>query len=257
MTENACIIGYGVVGKSTAKAFGIEKYYDLNGSNLTLEEASKCRYIFISLPTPTENGLVVTKDIYEIIRQLNSYPRYTDSIFIVRSTVYPGFARFVQESFGIDNVVSNPEFLSEDTLKEDTINPQTIVIGADNRKYSDAVKALYEGRFKYKDIVVTDSITAELIKYTLNVFFATKVIFANQIFDYAQKVNANYETIKNVLEKHPWGSKNHFKIWYKGKRGLHGHCIPKDTEAFKTMTNSDLFRVILELNERIKYDRPE
>jgi len=255
--NDACIIGYGVVGKSTAKAFGIDKYYDLKGSNLTLEEASKYRYIFISLPTPTENGAVVTKDIYEIIRQLNNYPRVVDSIFIVRSTVYPGFSRFVHDSLGIENIVSNPEFLSEDTLKEDTINPQLIVVGADNRKYGDAVKALYEGRFKYKDIISTDSTTAELIKYSLNVFFATKVIFANQIFDYAQKVGANYETIKNVIEKHPWGSKNHFKIWYKGKRGVHGHCLPKDTEAFATMTNSQLFKVLLDLNERIKYDRSE
>ena len=253
--DNACIIGFGVVGKATASAFGITKRYSHNDSNITLEEAAKCRYIFICLPTPTVSGACYTKDIYDIIQQISTYPRYADNVFIIRSTVYPGFNRFLQTSLKIGNVVNNPEFLSEATAEEDAKNPEFIVLGSDNPKYLMDVKALYEGRFKYKDIITTDSVTAELIKYSLNVFFATKVIFANEIYDFARRINANYEVIRQVLEKHPWGSKNHFRIWYKEKRGVHGRCLPKDTEAFSELSNSRLFKVLLEINERIKNER--
>ena len=69
-------------------------------------------------------------------------------------------------------------------------------------------------------------------------------------YDFAQKVGSNYETVRIALENAPWGSKNHFKIWYKEKRGIHGSCLPKDTEAFATLTASPLFKTILELNKK-------
>lgn len=248
--RDACVIGYGTVGRATAEAFGIQKYFSRSKASITLEDAAKCRYIFMCLPTPTIEGKCYTEEIYEIIKKIISYPRYVDSIIIIRSTVYPGFNRFIQESLGIDNIVSNPEFLSEDTAFEDAKNPDLIVLGGENQKCVAVVKALYEGRFKYKKIIVTDSKTAELIKYTLNTFFATKVIFANAIYDYAQQIGANYGTIRNVLETHRWGSKNHFIITYKGRRGIHGKCLPKDAEAFATLTDSAFFKILLKENER-------
>jgi UDPglucose 6-dehydrogenase len=123
-----------------------------------------------------------------------------------------------------------------------------MVIGGDNVRYRERVAGLYRGRFRYSKPLETDNTTAELIKYTLNGFFFLKTIFGNEVFNFAEKVGANYETVRTALENSPWGSKNHFKIFYKGRRGVHGSCLPKDTESFATQTNSLLFKTLLELN---------
>lgn len=249
---NSCILGWGTVGKATALAFGIDDYYSRSEANITLEEVSKCKYIYVCLPTPTIDGKCFTDDITSLIEKIEDYPDLNGRIYVIRSTVYPGFSRDVQKRFGIRRIVSNPEFLSEDTWQKDAITPDLVVVGGDDNESRDMVVGIHRSRYKYAPIIEVDSVTAELVKYSLNVFFATKVIFANEVFDYAQKVGANYSVVKSVLEKHPWGSKNHFAVFYKEKRGVHGKCLPKDTESFANITNSPLFKVLLVLNEQLK-----
>lgn len=254
--NKTCVIGWGTVGKATAAAFGIKDFYSRSESNITLEEASKYRFIFICLPTPTINGKCDTSAIEETIKAILSYGA-NESIFIIRSTVYPGFSKFLQSTFGIDRFVSNPEFLSEDTALHDAKNPDMVVIGADNVEYAKTVASLYAARFKYFTTYLTDSVTAELIKYALNTFFATKVVFANEIFDYAQELKANYETIRTVLEKHPWGSKNHFRVWDKEGRGAGGKCLEKDLEAIVMPSGSVFFQAAHVTNQRLLKEYPK
>lgn len=247
--ENSVIIGNGMVGKATAKAFGIDKYISLKDSNTTYQEAAKCKYIFICLPTPTKNGKCYVDDIRQTIKKLIENGLTQDGVVIIRSTVAPGTSRAIQKSFGIENVVSNPEFLSEDTADYDAQNPGIVVIGADSMRHMEMVKGLYMGRFKYAEIIETDSVTAEFIKYALNIFFATKVVFANQMFDVARKLNANYESVRKVLEMHKWGSKNHFRAIDKGGRGAGGRCLPKDLEAFAALATPSIFDKIHSINQ--------
>lgn len=254
---NAVIVGYGTVGKATAKAFHIEKYYSRSEKNISLEDIAKLDYIFICLPTPTKEGKCDTKAIEAFISDIQAIVvenEYKQPVYIIRSTVYPGFNIHLQKRFGIRQFVSNPEFLSEDTAFEDAQRPDFVVIGSSSQEASAKVVALYKGRFKYCDYVITDPTTAELIKYTLNTFFATKVIFGNVIFDYAQSIGANYETIKGVLEHHKWGSINHFRPWYKGKRGLHGKCLPKDLLAFTVLTNAPFFQGVIKQDMLVRQE---
>lgn len=250
--NNACVIGMGTVGKATASAFGIRHFYSRSGGNISLKEARAFRFIFICLPTPTIQGANFVEDIVDVIAEISSYPGQVENIFIIRSTVHVGFNKYLQSKFKTRNFVNNPEFLSEDTAEEDAKNPDLIVLGSDDSFYLDQVRGMYRGRFKTQEILVTDSVTAEMIKYSMNTFFTTKVIFANEIFEIAQKFKANYQTIKSVLEGHRWGSKNHFSVVYKGKRGVHGKCLPKDTEAFAFQTQSPFFKMLMERNEVFK-----
>lgn len=247
--NNSCIIGYGMVGKATAEVFGIEKHYDHNEekSNITLEEASKCRIVFICLPTPVRpDGTYMVDDIKAIIRQMEQYGN--GPIYVIRSTVFPGFAKALMEEFQINTIVSNPEFLSEATAVEDMKNPPFIVVGGLEGTFRDEVKAFYEARIKSAPVITTDNTTAEMVKLSLNSFFALKVIFANETYDACRRLGANYETVKKVLESHPFGSKNHFTVWFRGKRGVNGHCLPKDSSAFAYYANSTLMRTVKVLN---------
>src|SRR3990172_9116583 len=86
--NNACIVGYGVVGKATALAFGITKHFDINGdATITLNDAANCRYVFICLPTPTVNGDCDTRSIREIIRQVEGIR--ANPLYIIPSTFLP------------------------------------------------------------------------------------------------------------------------------------------------------------------------
>ena len=110
--NNACIIGYGVVGKATALAFGITKHFDINGdATITLNDAANCRYVFICLPTPTVNGDCDTRSIRETIRQIEGIR--ANPLYIIRSTVIPGTANAIMEELNMDRVISNPEFLKQ------------------------------------------------------------------------------------------------------------------------------------------------
>ena len=252
--ENTCIIGYGVVGQATAKALGIKKYFDLKESNITLDEAAKLRFIFIALPTELKpDGSYNTSDIEAIIRQLEELG--SSALYIIRSTIWPGFAKHLQEELGIDRIISNPEFLNEATAERDAKNPPFVLIGGIVPRYLEEVKGLYEGMVKGAPVILTDNITAELAKLSMNAYFSTKVVFANQVFDIAQSLGANYEKVKEVLERHPFGPKNHFQIWYKGKRGVNGRCLPKDSKALAHYSKFPLLSTVMELNEEYIYQK--
>lgn len=245
--NDACVIGYGMVGRATAKMFSIEKYCDLKGSNMELSDAKNMKYVFLCLPTNLDAaGWYDYEPFWNVLPSIVGQ----DNILIIRSTVYPGFSQTVQKELKKKKIVSNPEFLSEASWEEDVKNPKMIVIGSDDPKARDDVLALYRGRYKYTKPIMTDSVTAELIKLTFNSFFADKIMFFNEIYDIARGNGANYETIKTALENHPWGSKNHMTVEYKGKRGIHGRCLPKDLEAFSKWSGSQLLKTIHEMNRR-------
>lgn len=247
--NNSVVIGHGVIGKATAEVFGISNYISRSDSNITYKEAAQCKYIFICLPTPTINGKCFTSDIYEAVKNLVESGLSKESIIIIRSTVYPGCNYDLQKSTRLKRIVSNPEFVNNDTATQDMLKPDLIVIGGDDRESVDQVVALYKSRFKYPDPVVTDSRTAEFIKYALNVFFASKVIIANQLFDGAQKLRANYDVARKVLEEHKWGSKNHLQVHHKGGRGAGGKCLKKDLEVFANLIEPSIFSKMNSINQ--------
>lgn len=249
--NNSVILGWGTVGKATADAFHIERYYSRHEKNIELHEIAQQKYIFVCLPTPTIDGRNYVDDITKLIKQICKYPEAKNAIFIIRSTVYPGYNRFLQKTFGLTNIVSNPEFLSEDTAVIDANKPYLIVVGGDDTKSRDDIIAYYRGRFKYCRPLVTNSVTAETIKYVCNVFFTTKIIFANEIYDYAQQVGANYEVIRSMLENHPWGTHNHLTVYHKGGRGASGKCLKKDMLAFATESGSTFFQTVYAINQRL------
>lgn len=248
--NNTCVIGgLGVVGSNTAKLFGIKKIFDLNGSTITLEEAAKCKFCFIALPTNVkEDGTYDTRDIEDVIKQIEQYGGA--GIYIIRSTVWPGFADHLMDQLDINRIISNPEFLTETTAWQDTKSPPFILLGGAGVSFLEEIRGIYEARIKGANCILTDNTTAELAKLAMNGFFSTKVIFANQIYDYAQKVGANYERIREVLEKHPFGFKNHSEVWFKGKRGVTGKCLPKDSKALCHYSDGELIKKVMEINNQ-------
>lgn len=255
--DNAVVYGYGVVGKATAKAFNIPHYFDLKEASITLKEAAYKRYHFFCLPTPTVNGLCYVEPIVGLIQQLEQLP-HNQNVYIIRSTVIPGTSRFIQSSLGINAIVSNPEFLTEATAEDDAIHPDIVVIGGDHKQYVDDVVGIYQGHLKSTPrLFTTDSITAEMAKYAVNTFYATKVTFANQIFDVCQRVGANYESVKNIMYGRKWVGANHLDVWHKGGRGVDGRCLRKDLDAFENYSKSKLLETVKKINDELLSKYPK
>lgn len=247
--QNAIVIGgLGMVGNATRHAFGIEKFIDLKESNSSYKEAGAMRYVFLCLPTPTIGGRCDTESIKEAIKAVLAQST-TQNIFILRSTVTPGTTRSLMATLGINSIVHNPEFLTEKTWQQDAEHPDVVVVGADRSSYLDDVVAVYNGRFKGLNIIKTDTITSEMIKYAINTFYATKVMFANQIYDHAQVVGANYETIKKAMYGRKWIGKNHLDVWHGDYRGAGGKCLEKDLEAFAEYSQLPLLVQAHKLNK--------
>jgi len=231
------ICGFGFVGSTYANGLfklGHEvRVYDPfkiapkeYGKNY-FEEVSACPIIFLALPTiPKADGSEM--DVSIIVETLEKL-RGTDSIVIIKSTVLPGATKKWCESFEIKNLIFMPEFLSERTAMFDFMTQDRIIIGTVGRV---DCRGLFQ---LFKDIkcpkIVTDSTTAEFLKFSSNILFATKVAFANQMKDIADLKNVDWNEVKEILYMDSRIGQDHLTV-YENKRGFGGHCLPKDLYQF-------------------------
>ena len=88
-----------------------------------------------------------------------------------------------------------------------------------------------------------------MLKYGLNTFFTTKVIFANELYDICQEEHCDYEFVKNVMYHHKWVGGNHLDVMHGGFRGAGGKCLPKDTNAIVAKYKTNLLRKVNEINK--------
>ena len=88
-----------------------------------------------------------------------------------------------------------------------------------------------------------------------NAFLATKVSFFNQIFDYCQKTNVNFQKVSNEIGEDPRIGHSHTTVTK--ERGFGGHCFPKDTNAILKSANNvgvdlNIIRSAVEYNNKIR-----
>jgi UDPglucose 6-dehydrogenase len=154
----------------------------------------------------------------------------TNAIFILKSTVLPNTTKELSIKYPF-NIVFSPEFLTEKNAKLDMLTQSRIILGG----YIDLtlkVQSLFEARFGNKHYILTDSTSAELIKYMCNNFLSVKVSFVNEYYDLVQKLGANWDNIIEGFVSDPRIGNSHTQTpGHDGKRGFGGTCFPKDINA--------------------------
>ena len=249
--NKVAVIGGGTVGKATARRFRADKCYDKQLTNDELKELKDYDYIFLCLPTTTEDGIQDLQIIRNYIRDISAVS--TEPVIVIRSTVLPGTAKALRTDYLMD-IISFPEFLTEDIADEDVKKPDFILLGIDRDDLKKPLTDYLRNIYKRTEIIITDTITAELAKYAANTFFVTKVVFANEMYDYAQRFGADYDIVKYTMYKNRYIGSNHLDIFHKKYRGAAGKCLMKDMNAFANHTPSDFFRFID--NENMRLLRP-
>ena len=230
------IVGHGFVGKATDWGFNkrVSKFIvdPLLDTNIEDLKEFEPEIVFICVPTPmSDDGSQDSSIIENVIKELVLH--CPNAIKVVKSTVLPSL---LDELHRLDSkLVYNPEFLREKHANLDFVNSEMIIFGGD-RNISTQVSNAYlrHSRCKTKEHIFTDLKTASFIKYSINTFLATKVIFFNELHSVYEKlqVKDSWESVVSTISKDSRIGDSHMNVpGHDGRRGFGGACFPKDSLA--------------------------
>jgi len=232
------IIGYGVVGKAFADVFkdkvNIYIYDRYIPEYNNIERVVKnCSIVFVAVPTPMyEDGSIDISSVKDVLKRITAVklPRRKLPIVVIRSTIVPGTTASLQKQFPSLHLVYNPEFLSERNSLADMERTDRVVIGG-QLKYCKKVEEIYRLVFPYARYIITDTTTAEMIKYAANVTLAGQVMIANELYQICQKLNVDWAFVRNAIILDPLIGRNTKVPGPDGDFGFGGKCLPKDLNA--------------------------
>lgn len=237
-------VGQGFIGRNYADDFESRGYevvrYALEEPYVHNKEKIKaCDIVFIAVPTPTTpKGFD-----YSIVEQALSLVG-KNKIAVIKSTLLPGTTEMLQRQFPSSIVLHSPEFLREKTASYDAAHPERNIIGIpiDDDVHREAARTVLSVLPQAPYELVTDSKTAEIIKYGGNCFLYTKVVFMNVLYDLAQEIGADFDAIAQAMSADERIGKSHMHpVHASGHssaaigRGAGGHCFIKDFAAFERL----------------------
>jgi UDPglucose 6-dehydrogenase len=212
---------------------------------------------------PDEDGSADLRYVLAVARTIGkNLGRYC--IVVTKSTVPVGTADKVREEItttlasrkaAVDfDVVSNPEFLKEGAAIQDFMKPDRVVIGTDNPRTTELMRALYEPFTRNHDrLIVMDIRSSELTKYAANAMLATKISFMNELANIAERLGADIEKVRVGIGSDP---RIGYSFIYPGT-GYGGSCFPKDVQALIRSANEvqhtpEILHAVEAVNERQK-----
>ena len=232
------IIGQGFVGSAIRE--GLSPFYecltyDLDSekcSNTHAEVVNNSDIIFLCVPTPMrKSGACDTRILESVIREVEkTVSQNCDPILVIKSTVPPGTTDRMSEVTRL-SVCFSPEFLTEANSVEDFKNQTRIIIGGP-RPATSIVKQMFRKPFDKIPIVKTGTKTAEMVKYFTNCFLASKVTFANEMYEICFRNDVDFDKVTEyALHDERIGTTHLTVPGPDGDRGFGGHCFPKDLSA--------------------------
>jgi UDPglucose 6-dehydrogenase len=203
---------------------------------------------FIAVGTPPdEDG---SADMRYVLAVAESIGQHLNEYRVVvdKSTVPVGTADLVRAKIadtlkarGVAmefDVVSNPEFLKEGAAIADFMKPDRIIVGTDNPRTGELLKALYDPFTRNHDrMIMMDVRSAELTKYAANAMLATKISFMNELANLAERLGADVEKVRRGIGSDP---RIGYQFIYPGC-GYGGSCFPKDVQALERSARDNGF----------------
>jgi len=230
---NIGIIGHGFVGKAVVYGFKDHsqiKIFDKFQESDSIEEVVKhSEFIFICLPTPFKGEHIDLSIIDENLEKIAPLATGTDKIIVIKSTVVPGTTKMYAEKYPGLNICANPEFLTEKAYLDDFVNADRHIVGSEDPEVGKRLVDLYKNRFPETPVFLTNLTAAEMVKYMSNTFLATKVTFANEMFQLAEKLGIDYHEVKKLVTTDRRIFDSHLDVTE--MKGFGGKCFPKDLVA--------------------------
>ena len=195
---------------------------------------------FIAVGTPPDQD--GSADLQQVLSVAENIGKHMAGyrIVVTKSTVPVGTADKVRATLraalaarSVDcefDVVSNPEFLKEGAAVDDFMKPDRIIVGTDNPRTAELLRALYAPFNRNHDrLILMDIRSAELTKYAANAMLATKISFMNELANIAERLGADIEQVRIGIGSDP---RIGYHFIYPGC-GYGGSCFPKDVRALE------------------------
>jgi UDPglucose 6-dehydrogenase len=229
------IIGYGFVGKAIYESFKLNNIsvyvYDKHKTIDSFESCLATNMLFLCLPTPFVNdrfNINTIIDTCDLLEQ-NNY----NGIIIIKSTIEVGTTEMLYNKYQSKlKFIHNPEFLSARTAFTDFHNQYHIVLGGCCNNDLNKVVEFYNNYYPSAEISVCSSKESESMKLYCNAFYAVKIQFFNELFEFSSSMDCNFDRIRDLMLKNKWINPMHTNV--PGQDGLlsyGGACFPKDTNA--------------------------
>lgn len=222
-------------------------------------EESDAVFIAVGTPSRRGDGHADLSYVFAAAKELASHLRkYT--VIVDKSTVPVGTAGKVAQVIREENpdadfdVASNPEFLREGSAIDDFLKPDRVVIGAESSRAREVMRTIYGPLADSgTPVFMTNTETAELIKYASNAFLAAKISFINEISALCEKTGAD---VLDVARGMGFDKRIGSRFLQAGP-GYGGSCFPKDVSALIRIfrdngLKSEILEAVTEVNNRQK-----
>jgi len=212
----------------------------------------RARIVFVTVDTPgLPSGDADLSRVESVIDQIPS--DVPPLILAMKSTVPVGTGARVQRELRARSLhqvsyVSNPEFLREGTALRDVMQPDRVVVGADDEVDAQEVARLWSpvgGEVRCCDLA-----SAEMIKLAANAYLATKISFVNEIANVCENVGADVAVVAEGMGL----DRRIGADFLEAGLGYGGSCFPKDVAALKQLAGNSgyhfqLLSAVIEVNE--------
>jgi UDPglucose 6-dehydrogenase len=260
------IVGFGFVGKAVSYGFTHKKVRQylvdpLLGKDISSLDKVNPDIAFVCVPTPmSDTGEIDSTLVVNTVKYL---VENTPALVVIKSTITPTVLRQIKMRLShpgnMDRVVYNPEFLTENNANSDFANPDLQVFGGNIVSCEQAAAAYnaYSICGPCPTFFVTHE-EASFIKYGINCYLASKVLWFNQFSDIVEASGSSYENVAAAMQADFRIGTSHMMVpGPDGKKGFGGACFAKDTAAFSHYSNqyfTVLDEVIARNNEiRLQY----
>jgi UDPglucose 6-dehydrogenase len=229
---------------------------------------------FIAVGTPAADGQIDLRHVERAADEIGAALKDHDGYHtvIVKSTVIPGTTdgpvrqhleaasgKRAGRDFGLG---MNPEFLTEGTAVEDFSKPDRLVFGGIDSRTHAVLGQLYADFSADVPRILTNTSTAEMIKYASNAVLATMISFSNEIARLCSAVGGvdAIDVMRGVHQSTYFTSRKNgtrttasITSFLEPGCGFGGSCLPKDLTAMIGQGGTHqlqlpLLRSVLEIN---------
>lgn len=236
------VIGLGSVGSSVMHGMSLyhESYgYDITG-DYEINEVLNSEAVFVCVPTPEgEDGRLDCSAVDAVLESLSSH-NYT-GIVVIKSTIKVGYMEYANSKHPDLKLVYMPEFLRERSRFTWFLKPDRLVISGKETEVGKVLSLFYW--VNDAKIIHTDHRSAEVGKLAHNAYIATKVSFTNQMELISNELEANSNSVMEIVSSDRRVISNEHLRPGLGPYG--GKCVPKDTEELiNAASNTELLKSV-------------
>ena len=227
------IVGCGFVGSAIAANYeGVANLVIIDtdsskGYNSTYRDLSDAEAVFVCVPSPmNDDGSCNTLPLVSTMTNLKNFK----GVIISKVTATPNVYEYLQTQY--PNLVHVPEFLTAANAVQDYAKENWAIIGGSTLAYQREADRVIKYTKPNVDSVFCTIGEAAMVKYIINSFLATKVVFMNEMCQLAKTQGHDWNRIRGMVAKDHRINISHTQVpGPDGYNGFGGMCFPKDTSA--------------------------